>query len=440
MSVFGSGESVRARLVSGNYFSVLGVAAAAGRTLTPEDDRARNGVVVISNDLWKRRFGQASSAIGQQVALNGSSFMIVGVTPPGFFGESVGTSPELWLSTTLQSQLLPGTADPSEQRDNGWLRIMGRLKPGIVATKAQSELNLIFQQYRVADFGSTESAGYRKSLAQERIDVSPGGKGPDFLRRQFSQPLLLLMAMVGLVLLIACANTANLLLGRAASRRKEIAMRLAIGATPGRLMRQLLTESVLLSTIAGSIGLLLARLGSQALLLMAARGTNSLSLDATLDLRVLTFTVVMSLATGILFGILPARQCIRLDATPSLKANRISTLATGKLIVVSQVAISLLLLIAGSLFVRSLRNLEGFDPGFRRDSVLVADIDARMAGYKRPQFAALYQRLLDRLSAIPGVRSASLSLFNLMSNSGNIAAIFTAGRAHQDKDSSITFH
>src|SRR5207247_1252272 len=220
------------------------------------------------------------------------------------------TSPELWLSTTLQSQLLPGTADPSEQRDNGWLRIMGRLKPGIAVTQAQSELNLIFQQYRVADFGSTASAGYRKSLAQERIDVSPGGKGPDFLRRQFSQPLLLLMAMVGLVLLIACANTANLLLGRAAARRKEIAMRLAIGATPGRLMRQLLTESVLLSTIAGSTGLLLARLGSQALLRMAARGTNPLSLNATLDLRVLTFTVVISLATGILFGLLPARQCI----------------------------------------------------------------------------------------------------------------------------------
>ena len=407
-----------ADLVSGDYFSTLGVEPILGRPLTPADDRPEAPrAAVISYGYWMRRFGGDASVAGKNVTLNDVPFTIVGVSPPEFFGVQPGRSVDIWLPLHAASQVLP---DLEWSRTNWWLLVMGRLKPGVSQSQALANLRVIFRQ--------SVTAGVR-SLPKEaeipHLELEPGSKGLDFLRSEFSQPLFILMTVVGLVLLIACANVANLLLERATSRRKEIAVRLALGAGRGRLVRQLLTESAALSAAGGVAGLLLAYWASNLLVVMMSSGRDRIDLRVSPDLYVLVFTASLSILTALLVGLAPALRGTRLDLTPVLKAGpggaigmprRFAGVRFGlaKGLVVAQVAISLVLLVGAGLFVRTLANLQNENIGFDRRNLLLFGIDPTQQGYKGERLTRFYEELQGRLTAIPGARSVSLSMHPLL--------------------------
>jgi putative ABC transport system permease protein len=416
-SINGQPESVEGRIVSGNFFSLLGVNPALGRTFTSQDEKTlQNGAVaVISYGYWKRRFGLESSVVGTSITLNRTLFTIVGVTPAGFSGPEVGYSPDVYVPMVME----PAFHDEQSwlgQPDYHWLRIMGRLKPGVNREQARADLDLIHRQV-LADIPTKGwSPAERKGLLSQRLEVTSAASGLVFgLPKEFPKTLSILMAMVGLVLLIACANVANLLLGRAAVRQKEFAVRLAIGAGRFRLIRQLLTESLMLAIAAGGLGLLCAYWASEAIVALMSVGRTPLFLDLRPDPRVLGFIGGISLLATILFGLVPALRSTQVDLTPALKesagslGSRRARLGSGKGLVVSQVALSLSLLFGAGLLVRTLENLENLDPGFDRKSVLLFGVDPTKSGYKGPAAARLYKQILEHIGAIPGVRSASLS-------------------------------
>ncbi len=410
------------RLVSGNYFSVLGVRAVRGRVFAPDDDRPEAPpTAVISYAYWARRFNSDPSAIGRVLNVNGILLTLVGVTPPEFFGESV-ESPlaDFWLPATLQPRLMPDRGSLLEDSEVNWLNFFGRVKPDASLQEAQANVDVAFRQFL------TERAGPRPSAEEERrihvsyIKLIPGASGVSALRFLYSRPLHILMAVVALVLLIACANVANILLSRGAARRKEITMRLAVGASRSRLLRQLLTESILLGLLGGAAGVLLSTWGVMVLLKMVEGGTGSNPLNPAPDPRVLGFTFTVSLFAGVLFGIVPAYRAANSDLTSSLKSGAAETARRARWnlsrsLVVSQVAVSLLLLVCAGLLIKTLRNLAMQDLGFNQEHVLEVGIDPRIAGYKQEQLNPLYQALLQRVNTVPGVRVASLSLYSPMS-------------------------
>src|SRR5215510_3521553 len=371
-------ESVEQQRVSGNFFSVLGVNPVLGRTLTEADDNLSNGQpgAVISFEYWRRRFGSDPQVVGRQVTVNNTALTIVGVAPPGFFGFVVGSKPELWWP-------IKALNDPGLRLESfNWIRVMGRLRPGASMAQAQAEMETIFQR-QINNVASAQSADWtptqRRNHFERHARLEAGGTGYTTLRRQFRQPLFILMAAVGLTLLIACVNVANLLLARAATRRKEIAMRLALGAGRFRLLRQLLTESILLSLLGGIAGLFFARVCLRGLISFLPQQAQT-SLDIAPDTRVLLFTLVVSILTGLLFGLAPAWQATRLNLTASLKdqtggSTSGSRLTLNKMLVVTQVALSLFLLIGAGLFVRSLRNLRTLDVGFNYEQVVQFSLD-----------------------------------------------------------------
>ena len=439
----GQSESVQAEKVSGNFFSALGVNAIHGRILTDDDDRAGNPhpVAVISYGFWQRRFSLDPAVVGKKITLNDVPFTIVGVAPPGFYGFEVGRSPDLWWPLQMNPQIFPGS-QVLNQRGSTWLRLMGRLRPGVSEAQARAELDIIFQQTlaemaeaRAARLGSKWTSTERRAFLERRIELQSGSGGWTELRKQFRQPLLVLMIVVGLVLLIACANVANLLLARAAGRQKEIAVRLALGAGRLRLIRQLLTESVLLALIGGAVGLIFANWGARLLLAyLPQRGAIALNLEP--DSRVLGFTLMVSLLTGILFGLVPALRATRPDLTVALKeqAGNVSIgrsrLSLNKILAVSQVALSLFLLISAGLFVRSLQKLKGLDAGFDRENLILFSLDMG-TGIDATRRVNLYQRLLERLETLPGARSASLSSYGLLSDNNWNEKIAVLGYARQ---------
>ena len=403
-------ETAQQQRVSGNFFSTLGVDAVVGRTFTEADDNPASAqpAAVISYELWKRRFGLDPTVVGRKVIINDTALFIVGVTPPGFFGFEVGAKPDLWWPIRVLN-------DPNLSRTTaGWIRVIGRLRPGVSVAQAQADMDVVFRR-RLAETLSGKRGG------DLSIRLETGSAGYMSLRQQFRQPLLILMTTVALVLLIACVNVANLLLARAGTRRKEIAVRLAVGAGRFRLIRQLLTESVLLAMIGGFAGLFFARLCARALLAYLPEQTRS-ALDVALDGRVLGFTLAISFVTGLLFGLAPALQATRINLTASLKdqtgasAGR-SRLALNKLLVVTQVALSVFLLIGAGLFVRSLRNLRSLDTGFNHDNIVQFSIDPG-SGYNLAQRVSLYRQMLSRLETLPGALSATLSDFGLLSPFG----------------------
>jgi predicted permease len=417
--VDGQAESFKGDLVSGSFFSVLGVNALLGRTIAEEDNHVPGGqpVVVISYNFWRRRFASDPEILGRRIVLNGQPHTIIGVTPPNFFGVSVGQAPPLWK--------------PIGKDQVG--EVMARLRPEVSEQQASTVLTGLLQQSLAVEDNSGMSLAYRQSVPWQRVVLIPASQGISSLRAQFSEPLRILMAVVGLVLLIACANVANLLLARATARRKEIAVRLALGAGRLRLIRQLLTESILLALSGGVLGLVFAWWGSRFLLALVGSGRNPVFLNLTPDARMLAFTAAASLLAGILFGLAPAWRATRVDLTPALKDNaRISRggarLGLGKMLVVMQVALSLLLLIGAGLFVRSLEKLKSIDAGFNRENVLLISTDPQMIGYQEGarQIVDLYQRMLERIKAIPGVRSVSLSGEGLLSGIGATSG----GRLH----------
>ena len=417
VSIDGQAELASGQLVSGGYYDGLGVQPIAGRAITNEDDdTSAPPVAVVSYGYWKRRFGQDLSAVGRSINLNGNHFTIIGIAPPKFSGTlQVGTAPEITIPMAMQALVRP-RGSLLKDSDYWWLQMIGRLKPNVTDQQARADLDVIFQQ----SLSSDAKLSQRKNHDTPQLEVKPGGQGLSEDRREYSEPLLILMSVVGLVLLIACANIANLLLARAASRQKEIAVRLALGASRLRLIRQLLTESVLLASIGGLFGLLLSFWGKDLIVSLLPPSSNSFALDLTTDVRVLAFTGAVSLLTGILFGLAPAFRATRTDLTSALK-NIAGTqgrggrrLSLSKALVVVQVALSLLLMIGAGLFVRTLQNLERVDMGFNPDNVLLFKIDPTLNGYKGERLVNLYDQIAERVRAVPGVRSVGMSFTNLI--------------------------
>ena len=433
-----SDEKVVGRMVSGNYFSVLGLHAAAGRLFSESDDTAEdaNPVVVLGYGYWRRRFALSPSLIGKDIRLNGYPFTVVGIAPPGFDGDVVGEEMSVYVPLSMQPEIVRGR----HWRNNGnfsWLFLIGRLKPGVTAAQAQADANVILQQALHGSYGAHLSADDRNFLSTAKIEVAPGGAGFSELRGDYRVPLLLLLGIVGLVLLIACVNVANLMLARASARNKEIAVRLAIGAGRTRLLRQLLTESILLAFLGGIAGSLLSIWGVRMLVRMF---DTTASLPLQPDLRVLGFTMGICLLTGILFGLAPALRALRVRVTSTLKSSVSSTtggghFAWGKVLVTAQVALSLLVLFAAGLLVRSLQKLMAQDFGYDRDRLVIARTDPTAAGYDRQKVKLLAEQLTAHIASAPGVRSVTYSKNGLFAGSESGDAIIVPGfSASKDED------
>lgn len=430
ISIEGSLEpTTDGQLVSGNYFSLLGVSPIAGRSILPEDDQVPNGhpVAMMSYGYWKRRFGLSPSVIGRDISISGTEFTIIGVTPPEFFGVQVGSSPSLFLPVMMQPTVMPDSENLLDQPIlySPWLQIVSRIAPGGMAAQAVAEMEPIYNQEvpTVNKFGGPP-------LPPERLVLQSAATGISSLRRQFSQPLFILMAIVGIVLVIACANTANLLLARSASRSGEFGVRLALGAGRGRLIRQLLVESIVLAVAGGVCGVVLAVLATRLLIAFMSAGQTPIVLALNPDSRMLAFTASVSVLTGILFGLTPALRATRIDLTPSLKTLGRSvrgSLWSGKILCVTQVALSLLLLIGAGLFVRSLQKLNAQDAGVDRDRVLIVRVEPRGSDQRNipgttPRLDRTYRDLQARVAAIPGVQSCSLAQFTPTMLRGNSPA------------------
>lgn len=434
-------------LVTGNYFSLLGVNAHMGRTLTPDDDRVPGAdpVAVVSHRFWKEKLSGDQSIVGQTIRLNGNPFTIVGVAPAGFLGDTVGETPDFWMPMMMQATMIRGRSW-LDTYNVSWLHLIGRLKPGVDIARAKADLNVLFHQTLNGPMKSKISSDDLQELQKYKIDVVSGATGCSGLRRDFSEPLYLLMGMVGLVLLIATVNVANLLLARATARKREIAVRLSIGASRGRLIRQLLTESIMLAFAGGVCGLLLASWGKQVLLQLTL-GSSADKLDAVLDLRVLGFTIAVSLLTGIVFGLIPALRSLRFDVASALKETSLAQSGGtagksgwnwGKLLVISQVALSVLVLFVAGLLVRSLRNLQNVDLGYNREHLLLIKTDPLGAGYKPPRLMQFYDEITRRLSTLPGVRGVTASENGLFSGTESEDQVKVEGYvAARDEDRQV---
>jgi predicted permease len=416
-------EKAEARLVSGDFFAVLGVPAILGRTLGRNDNRTPGAhpVAVVSHAFWGRILGRDPNAVGRSLHLNGGEYTVVGVTPPDFLGVTVGRSTDLWIPLAMQSQLMRGPSD-LEDRNTMWLRLIGRLRPGITAEQAAARTNDLFHRLLMAEAGSEVTVETRGEIGKLTTELVPFAKGFSRLRRQYSRPLVLLMTVVALVLLIACANVGNLQLARASKRQREMAVRLALGAGRRRLLRQLLTESLILALLGGALGLVVAR-WTVRLLLGLISGGEGIPLAIGLDSVVLAFTFAVSLGTALAFGLAPASRATRFDIGPSL-TRRLGEAGEPRrggrlrrILVISQVAVTLFLLVGAGLFLRSLSNLRHQDAGFRSEGVLLVEIDPQGAGYAEEELTGLYRRLVERIEALPNVESASLSLFPLLTGS-----------------------
>jgi len=437
VNVDGQAEIASGQFVSGGYYAGLGVLAVVGRTLTNDDDQAAGApVAVISHRYWQRRFGMDPGVVGKTITVNSVPLTIVGVTPKGFEGTlQIGASPDFSTPMSMEPLMNPGG---SSLRDPGswWVQIMGRLRRGTTLAQTRASLEGTFQQFAIEENKLAQTAEPSPDHEQPDVPalrVSSGSQGLNEMRRDYAQPLTILIAVVGLVLLIACVNVANLLLARGASRQKEMAVRLALGAGRRRLIRQMLTESVLLAMLGGVLGVFFANWGKDLLLTLRPWGGGVLNLDLELDLRVLGFTAAISVLTGILFGAAPALRATRVDMTPALKDSARgviggSRFGLSKALVIVQVALSLVLLAGAGLFVRTLSNLNNVDVGFNATNVLLFRVSPALSGYKTKQIAQLYEQMLERIEAVPGVLRATISRHPLLSGSAAINNVYIDGR------------
>ncbi len=410
-------ELVSNHAVSGNFFSVLGVSAYLGRMLTPEDDRPGEPqpVVVISHDFWRRRFGRDPVVIGKTITLEDVPLTVVGVAPPGFFGFVAGSRPDLWWPIQLLPQIkAEGYLLTSE--GSQWMQIAGRLKPGVTEARAQNELDGIFKQMWRAQIGDRQlSEKERQDLLSHGIELQPAATGFTWQRREFQRMFFVLMAIVGAVLLVACTNLAGLLLARGAARQREFSVRAALGAGRSALVRQLLTESLLLAMAGGVLGLLLAQWGVRLLVHYIPGHGESVVFALAPDLKILAFTLAVSVGTGLLFGLIPAWRGSRQDVATALKdqagsvMGRESSQFWNKALMVVQIAVSCCLLIGAGLFVRTLKNLRTMDVGFDRESLMVFYLEPGRDYADRARGANLHEEVLQRVQSLPAVCSASMS-------------------------------
>jgi predicted permease len=429
------GEHPRGRLVSGNYFAVLGVPAFLGRPLTVDDDRVANGaaVAVLSHAYWQRRFAGDRTIIGRSVTINHIPFTIVGVAPPGFTGEVVGRMTDIWLPLTMQPAL--NSSDWLRLPTTSWLLFMGRRLPNVTFEQVRAAYPTLVRETVIATAPNADRA--RIGVQSDTVPISPGARGISGLRAVYAEPLGTLMVAVALVLLVVCANVANLLLARGAARSRELGVRMALGAGRTRLVRQLLTESVILAALGGGLGLLLARWGSNVLLRIADGGPGVVPLDTRLDLRVLAFTALVTGLTAFLFGLIPALRATRVELAATLRANSRGLtggllgapgrVGMGKLLVVFQVALSLTLLVGTSMLVRSTRALTNVEPGLARDRLLIVTVDAAPTRLEGERLSELSRTLLDRMRRIPGVAAASFSENGIFSGTESFTTLHVEG-------------
>ena len=441
-------ERVYGDLVSGNYFEVLGVQAAVGRTLWPEDDGlpGAHAVVVLSHSFWQRRFGADQAVLNQNVTLNGHRMTIVGVTRKGFHGVGTGEAPEVFVPMAMRADMSPGRAD-LENRRSMWLNIFARLKPGVSPQQAETAMNVFWRpllEEEAKALPARVSQATRKRFQERHITLLPGGKGISSAPPGFSAAMLVLMGMVGVLLLIACANVANLLIARASARQKETGIRLALGASRFRIVRQLLVESLLLAMGGGTLGILAATWTGDLLLGFLPEDPTSAGLSAHTDLRVLLFAVALSLLTGLLFGLLPALQSTRPDLANNLKGQAstgmggLSHARLRKTLVAAQVALSLVLLVTAGLFARSLWNVKNIDTGFPTDHLISFSVAPVLNGYTQPAMQALLERMRHSLASLPGVRAVSLAQEPVLSGDIDIEAFDLAGyQAREDENMSV---
>jgi predicted permease len=425
LSVDSHADVATGQVVTGSYYRGMAVEAIIGRTINDDDDSpGADPVAVITYKCWKQRFGLDPSAIGKSVQVNALPVTIVGVTPDGFEGAlEIGDTADVTIPLAAQVLI---TRRPSEDADNWkwWLRVMGRLAPGASFEQVRANLEGAFQQSALEGHQTLlakDPANVPDPVNTPRLIPASGSQGLVAHRGDHSRQLYVLLIVVGLVLLIACANTANLLLARSSARQKEIAVRIALGAGRGRLIRQLLTESLTLAILGGAAGLVLAYWAKGFLLLAAPWGGEPLKLDLTLNGRVLLFTAGTAIATGLVFGVAPAFKATRVETAPALKESSASQTpgrrrtALGRALVLIQVAVSLVLLVGAGLFLRTLHNLERVDYGFDANNLLLFKVDASLNGYKGENLVGLYDRISERISGLPGVTQTTMSEFPLLS-------------------------
>jgi len=414
-----------AQLVSGNFFGGLGVTAVAGRTLTPEDERGSVPVAVISYRYWEQHFGLQPEAVGQTILVNGRPVTVIGITPRAFLGIRLGDAPDLFVPMSLAG-LVGGTWYPLEDADKAWVQVIGRLRPGVNDQQVLAGLTAVMQQVAGATGTKTVNGLWRPVLES-------GASGVQMLRDQAQRPLLVLSCVVGLVLMIACANLANLLLARGVARRREIAVRLSIGAGRWRLVRQFLTESLLLAGLGAGVGLAFAPSLASLVVGMTGYPGQVVRLDARLDSRGLLFTAAAVLVTALLFGAAPALRATRVDLTPALKDGAGSLqgsspqLRASRLLIAGQVALSTLLLAGAGLFLRTLANLHGIDPGFQTRGLLLFDMNGSRSGYQGEKLFGLYERIREKVAVVPGIQSATLSDLAFISGNRSDSDVTIAG-------------
>jgi putative ABC transport system permease protein len=429
-------EPVDGECAIGNYFPALGVKPAIGRLIGPGDDRAGaadSAVAVLSWSYWKNSFNLDPRIVGKRIIAEDVPLTVIGVTPPEFFGLQVGSRPDIWV---------PLAMEPVMHRRSriglGGLRLLGRLKPGVSFEQARAEMSVLYQ-FTVEERSKSSNNPLMRQL---RFEMEPAGAGLSLLRDRFAKPLLVLMAVVGVLLLLACINVASMLLARGAIRQREMAVRVALGAGRLRLVRQVLTESLLLSAMGSLLGVFLAFFGAGALVSILASGRQipglppRIDIQVRPDLHVLLFTAGVALLTGLLFGLAPAWNTF--SSAPASSLHEMGRAGEtrfrrffAKSLVVAQVALSLVLLSAAGLFVRHLSNLEHVDLGFRRDHVLLVTLDPARSGYEGERLSRAYRELLARLESLPGVRSATLSAPSPLSGAG--ASSFAAVEGFQEK-------
>lgn len=421
------------QLVSGNYFSVLGVGAARGRVLTPEDDKANaQPAAVMSHRYWEQQLNSDPSVVGQTFVINGTNFTVVGITPREFFGERVRRPPDFWLPLTLHPQV---ELRKSFLEDNQayFLMVIGRLKPTVEMEQAQATTNHALRQFLTEQAGSELTEERRNGIQNTYVTLVEGKGGISGLRRIYSEPLHMLMTVVGIVLLIACANVGSLLLARATARKAEISLRMALGASRWRIVRQLLTESMLLAVVGGVCGVLLAQWGVVILVNTVAKES---PLNTRPDGTVLAFTIGVSILAGLLVGLIPALRASKTDLATAMKEktrtrSRFGRLGLSSAMVVLQVGLSMVLLTGAGLFARSLLNLQNENVGFDRSNILLLGIDPRLANYKPAELASLYQQVLERIGNLPNVRSVSMATYSPMSGTQRSSSIVVPGYAPQ---------
>jgi predicted permease len=440
-------ERIYGDLVSGNYFDVLGVHAAIGRAFLPEDDSTPGAhpVVMLSYGYWKRRFGADPGVLNQTIMLNAHPMTIVGIAQPGFQGVGVGEAPDVFVPMMMRNQMSPLMND-LENRRSMWLNVFGRLKAGVSRQQAEAAMNTFWKpilELEAKDLNFSQRV--REQFLNRHLSLLEGGKGISSTSAQISAAIIVLMGMVGFLLLIACANVANLLIARATARQREISIRLAMGASRLRLIRQLLVESLLLALGGGMLGLLIAEWTGEALLKFLPSDPSMMGISSQPDGRVLLFALALSVITGILFGIFPSLQATKAELASTLKDQASGVVGGGlahlrlrKSLVVTQVALSLMLLIGAGLFARSLYNVKNIDAGFHTDHLISFAVQPSLNGYDQERMRSLFERLQENIARLPGIRTSSMAETALLAGDNEDTSIEIEGyHAKEDEDMNV---